>query len=93
MQNFSCWLRWFLAEIKGTKNPCLWEWSLLQDTLVCYEALAQYAIRESNRDIYQMEVTLESTASTNWQEVVRLNMTNFDVLYSSQVREWESQIV
>ena len=57
----------------------------MQDTLLCYEALTQYAVRQTNRDIYQMEVILESTAASQWKQTIRLNMTNFDVLYSDQV--------
>ena len=57
----------------------------LQDGLVVLEALTAYAFRETNRDIYQMEIRLEATRNPDWTKTIMLNSSNFAQLHSFEV--------
>ena len=59
----------------------------LQDTYVALQALTMFALGETNRFIYQMEVVLHSTFSADYEDSFKLNMTNFDTLYTSDVSQ------
>ena len=53
------------------------------------QALTQYSLRETNRDIYQMEITFEATKPQDpiWRHTVRLNNTNFGQIFSFDVSQ------
>ena len=44
------------------------------------QALVAYARRDTNRALYDMRITLESTAKTGWKKVVHLKKGHFAVL-------------
>ncbi|CAH1779511.1 unnamed protein product [Owenia fusiformis] len=48
-----------------------------QDSIIALEALTKYGEADTNRDLYNMEINLESTASPDWKRTVRLNKDNF----------------
>ncbi|CAH1782654.1 unnamed protein product [Owenia fusiformis] len=54
-------------------------WSGTIDTITALQALHTYGLRNPNRDIYSMELTVESTASPAWTKVIRLDRDNFNV--------------
>ena len=48
-----------------------------------------YAFRETNRDFYELEITLTATKPTDppWEHTVRLNSSNFATRHEFIVRE------
>ena len=50
---------------------------LSQDTLVALQALCEYGKRDTNRDLYNMQIDLESTSTHRWRQNIRLNRENW----------------
>ena len=56
------------------------------------QALAAYAERDTNRALYDMSITFESTATTGWKKTVHLKKGNFGVLTTLKVSRCEKQV-
>ncbi|KAI0207911.1 Complement C3 [Lamellibrachia satsuma] len=62
-----------------------------QDTLRATQALVEVAIRDTNKDLYNMVVTLEATAAPAWKQTVRLTRGNFATRHAIKVpKAWGS---
>ena len=48
-----------------------------QDTVVALKALAAFADRDTNRDLYNMLVHIESTGTDNWTQEVQLKKGSY----------------
>lgn len=53
--------------------------------MLALEALAEFALAEPNRFIYQMQVTSENTFSAGWEVTHNLNASTFSILYEDEV--------
>ena len=94
--------RWLLPSLVDMGDICCHYWQLIlvfssdvlilfsQDTLIALQALTEFALRETNRDIYRMLIILESTMSRPgqepWHTEVHLNKSNFADFNTEQVR-------
>ncbi|CAH1780995.1 unnamed protein product [Owenia fusiformis] len=54
-------------------------WSGTVDTSTAMQALYMYGLRNPNRDLYNLELTVESTSTAEWSKVVVLNKDNFNI--------------
>ncbi|CAG5127243.1 unnamed protein product [Candidula unifasciata] len=57
--------------------------SSTQDTITAMEALYAYTLKDTNRNEFDMTVTLEATSTPNWQRVGRLLKEDFTHLHRS----------
>lgn len=60
--------------------------SAQQDTLVAMEALVAFTKVDPNRNVFNMAVTLESTATPSWKTFTILSRDNYTTLQVSEVR-------
>lgn len=60
--------------------------SAQQDTLVAMEALVAFTKVDPNRNVFNMAVTLESTATPSWKAFTILSRDNYTTLQVSEVR-------
>ena len=60
-----------------------------------WKALTMYAFRETNRDFYELEITLTATKPTDppWEHTVRLNSSNFATRHEFTVRDMTLRVV
>ena len=58
----------------------------MQDTLLAAKALTEFALRETNRLFYNIELTLEAVSDKNWHHKVYLNRTNYFTIQRFLVR-------
>ncbi|CAH1797576.1 unnamed protein product [Owenia fusiformis] len=56
-----------------------------QDSILSLEALVEFARRDTNRDLYNMEIDLEVTSDPQWRHTVRLNKDNFATLHKVEI--------
>ena len=48
-----------------------------QDSITCLQGLVAYAIADTNRHLYNIEVTVEATSMGNYSEKVQLDSSNW----------------
>nr|UCK81481.1 macroglobulin-complement related protein-like 3 [Arenicola marina] len=65
-------MRWLVTQRMGTVA-----WSSTKDTLLALKALSAFALEESNREFFNIEIRLESTSDSSWKPVSTVNRTNF----------------
>ncbi|CAH1784985.1 unnamed protein product [Owenia fusiformis] len=66
-------------------------WTGTMDTTIAIEALSMYGLRNPNRDLYYMELTIEATSTPEWRRVITLNKDNFNVEQEVEVpKSWGS---
>lgn len=58
----------------------------LQDTLIAMEALFAFTQADPNRNVFDLMVTLESTASPTWFKTYHLTKNDYTQLYINEVR-------
>lgn len=49
----------------------------LQDSIAALQALVEYAKRDTNRALYNVEVVVEATSMGNWSQSVGLDSSNW----------------
>ncbi|CAH1782653.1 unnamed protein product [Owenia fusiformis] len=54
-------------------------WSGTVDSIANLQALYMYGVRNPNRDLYHLELTIESTATPEWSKVITLTKNNFNI--------------
>lgn len=62
-----------------TQHNALVGWDSSLDSLLALQALTAFALRETNRDIFSMEIIIEATQPQDppWKHTIRLNHSNF----------------
>lgn len=58
---------------------------MVQDNLLALEALTAFALEESNREFFKLEVDITATGRSDWGNQLRVNRTNFFNLQTYKV--------
>ena len=66
-------------------QQCTCPLSLLQDTLVAMEALFEYTLVDPNRNVFDILIQLERSASPNWRKLISMNRDNYTNLVETYV--------